>query len=124
MQLTIKDRVILLSILPEFDNREGLIKKIAIAKKIALTADEEAQVKTEQRGNGIVDVTFRTVESMTVTAEYTFTDDELAYMRAIIDRINESGMFSEFSYETYDKIIAATTVSSASAVDPEATATA
>lgn len=122
MQLTIKDRVILLSILPEFDNREGLIKKIAIAKKIALTADEEAQVKTEQRGNGIVDVTFRTVEAMTVTAEYTFTDDELTYMRAIIDRINESGMFSEFSYETYDKIIAATTVSSA--VDPTAAATA
>jgi 1-aminocyclopropane-1-carboxylate deaminase/D-cysteine desulfhydrase-like pyridoxal-dependent ACC family enzyme len=108
MELTIFDRLIILNqILRKYDTRENILIKKAIDEKIRLSDSEKEVVKIEYLPNNQVDISFKTVDAITKVTEYDFTDGELGYMRESVERINSSGMYSEETMSTYDRIMEA-----------------
>jgi len=106
MKLTLNDRLIILNtMLPQYDTRKNieLVKEIRV--KIALSEAEISLVVVRNVGNNQFDVGFKTVEAITKEIEFTFSEEELAYMKQRVDFIDQQGMFSESTMSTYDKIL-------------------
>jgi len=101
LNLNLKDRMIILNlVLPQFDTRQNMLFKVAIAEKIHISESEREQVVTTNAGNGNIDIGFKTVEALTVFNDFDFTMEELSYMKARVDHIDQNGMFT---VETMDK---------------------
>ncbi|GAB6394599.1 MAG: hypothetical protein MdMp024_0911 [Bacteroidales bacterium] len=108
LNLNLKDRMIILNlVLPQFDTRQNMLLKIAVAGKIQLSESERDQVVTNPVGNGNIDIGFKTVEALTVFNDFDFTTEELYYMKARIDYIDQNGMFTVETMDTYNKILEA-----------------
>jgi transcriptional/translational regulatory protein YebC/TACO1 len=108
MELYLKDRVIILnSVLPLFDTRANTIVKASIVEKIQLSAIEREQVEAVPVGNGQYNISFKTVGSILNKKEYTFTSEEVNYMKQRVDFIDQNGMFSVDTMDTYEKILKA-----------------
>ena len=107
MQLTLKDRIIILNgVLPRYDTRVHIKLVKSIKEKIILSDSESAEVVYTNVGNNQYDISFKTVEAIMEECEFTFSDDEMSYLRGLVDRIDQNGMFSEDTMPTYDKIYA------------------
>lgn len=105
MQLTLKDRIIILNgVLPRYDTRVHIKLVKSIKEKIILSDSESAEVVYTNVGNNQYDISFKTVEAIMEECEFTFSDDEMSYLRGLVDRIDQNGMFSEDTMPTYDKI--------------------
>ena len=105
MELTLKDRVITLNnVLPMYDTRSNIELKMSIKNKIRLSDSEDKEVVATPVGNGEFQVSFKTVEAITGLREFSFTDEELDYLKKRIQYIDRQGMFSDETYESYSKI--------------------
>lgn len=106
MQLTLKDRVIILNtVLPQLDTRQNMKLKIAIVNKIKLTPDEEKLIVVTNLGNGMLDIGFKSESAFSTVSDFEFSDEELAYLRCRVKFIDQNGMFSEDTMPTYDKVL-------------------
>lgn len=105
MKLSIKDRVIILNtVLPSHATREILKSLVMpIIDKLKLTSEEQSALIVHPSSNGItkIDYTKEAIEDKM----YEFTSDELNYLKDRIALIDQSGMFSLDTVETYDKIL-------------------
>lgn len=106
MKLTLKDRVLILNaVLPQFDTRKNMELKISISSRIALSAEEEKELVISNVGNGQYEVSFKTANAITKTSDSIFTDEELMYLKMRVNYIDQNGMFSYETMETYKKIL-------------------
>lgn len=106
MELTIKDRVLILNnVLPMYDNRKNIGLKISITEKVQLTDTEQKDIVTTPVGNGEFQVSFKTVVALTGIKSFVFTDEELIYLKQRVDYIDKNGMFSAETIEAYTKIL-------------------
>lgn len=106
MILNIKDRALIVrSVLPQFDNRDGTLIKLSILNKIQLTEDEKKQIVINSVGYEQFDISFKTAEAITSIITCSFTNEELAYMKGRVAFIDANGMFSKGTIDTYDKIL-------------------
>jgi len=106
MNLTLKDRVLILNtVLPQYDARRNIELVRSIREKIALHDSESAVIVATNLGNNQFDISFKTIESITKEDAFYFTNEEIEYMKVRVNFIDSNGMFSEFTMETYDKII-------------------
>jgi hypothetical protein len=99
--------IILNLVLPQFDARQNMLIKVAIAGKIQISESEHEQVVTTNVANGNIDIGFKTVEALTVFNDFDFTVEELSYMKARFDHIDRNGMFTVETMDTYNKILSA-----------------
>ena len=108
MDLTLKDRFLILnSVLPKYDTRKNIELIKSINCKLGLSKSESDQILATNLGNGQFEIGFKTAESITQESEFEFSVEEIAYMKSKIDYIDSTGMFSEFTMPTYEKIIEA-----------------
>lgn len=106
MKLTLKDRVLILkTVLPDYDSRQGIILKKSIVSKINLSTKEAGEVVMAQTGHGQYDVSFRSAEAITDVKDFDITAEELEYLKAKVDYLDADGQFSEFVLDTYNKIL-------------------
>lgn len=106
MKLTLKDRVLLLNfVLPEFDNRKNLMLKIAISNKIAISGIDQKRIVAKDMGGGNINIGFTDAEAISEEIDVLFTDEELLYLKQLINYIDQNGMFSEFNLPTYAKVL-------------------
>lgn len=104
MDLTLKDRVLILNnILPKYDTRANLILKLSIENKILLQKEEEKELTMKNLGNGQFEVTFKSLPVQTLS--FSFTDEEMDYLKQRVDFIDKNAMFSSETLPTYEKII-------------------
>jgi len=106
MKLTLKDRVLLLNtVLPKYDSREGLKLSLTITTLLKATTEENEQIVINSLGNGQVEVAFKTVDAITEEKEFVLSDDMLLYLKQRVNFLDRQGMFSSDTIETYDKIL-------------------
>jgi hypothetical protein len=106
MELNLKDRLLIIkSVLPEYNTRTNTVLKMAISHKLQLSQEENKDVIFTPLGNNQYEIGFKTVEAITGTNSYSFTDDELYYLKQSVARIDDNGMFSEATVDSYDKIL-------------------
>lgn len=105
MELNLKDRMIILnSVLPQFDTRSNTLLKISIDKKIALSAEEQKSVVVNPLGGNIYEYGFKDISAITDCKEFSFTDDELMYLKLRVKFIDSNGMFSADTMDSFMKI--------------------
>lgn len=106
MNLTLKDRVLILNtVLPQFDTRKNMILKMAIDSKVALSTVEQTNVVCTNTGGSQVEISFKTADAITSVLPFDFTDEELMYMKQRVYFIDQNGMFSAETIESYMKIL-------------------
>lgn len=106
MKLTLKDRVLILNnVLPMYDNRKNIGLKISISGKVQLLDSERKEVVMTPVGNGEYEISFKTVDAMTGVKSFDFTDDELWYLKQRVDYLDQQGMFSAETIDSYSKIL-------------------
>lgn len=108
MKLNLKDRVLILkSLLPEYDTKTGIEISSSIKEKLKFNEDEENTVSLVDMGNGQFQVLFRTESDVDFTEEleFVFTIEELDYMKEKVEFLDSTGRFSEYTYNTYVKIL-------------------
>lgn len=106
MELTLKDRVLILNnVLPMYDNRKNIGLKISISGKVQLSDSEQKEVVMTPVGNGECEISFKTVDAMTGIKSFGFTDDELWYLKQRVDYLDQQGMFSAETIDSYSKIL-------------------
>lgn len=106
MKLTLKDRVLLLNfVLPEFDNRKNLMLKIAISNKIAISGIDQKRIVAKDMGGGNINIGFTDAGAISEEIDVLFTDEELLYLKQLVNYIDHNGMFSEFNLSTYNKML-------------------
>lgn len=105
MELTIKDRVIILNTaIPGYGSREDLKNLIIpITNKLKLSGEETKNLTMTPGVQGSTNVSY-TADAL-VPKTFDFTDEEMTYLKKRIDMIDKNGMFSIDTIETYDKII-------------------
>lgn len=105
MELNLKDRMIILnSVLPQFDTRSNTLLKISIDKKIALSAEEQKSVVVNPLGGNIYEYGFKDISAIKDCKEFSFTDDELMYLKLRVKFIDSNGMFSADTMDSFMKI--------------------
>jgi hypothetical protein len=105
MELNLKDRLLIInSVLPQFDTRANTSIKLAILQKIQLSQEENKNVIFTPVGNGQYEIGFKTVDAITGTNTYAFSDEELYYLKKRVEFIDSNGMFSAETIDSYDKI--------------------
>ena len=107
MNLTIKDRVIILKgILPPYDSRRGIELKKSIENKIKLSLEESEVVVVTNMGHDQYELSFKPNDNIDYRKEKIFpiTEEELKYLKEKVDFIDRDGRFSDFTLETYSKI--------------------
>ena len=105
MNLTIKDRVLILKcLLPIYDSRRGIELKNSISEKIYLSDSEEKQVVLTNVGNDQIEVSFKSVEAITQERNFELSEEELKYLKQRIDFLDQDGRFSDYTLDTYSKI--------------------
>jgi hypothetical protein len=106
MNLTLKDRVIILnSVLPKFDTRQNIELTKSIKDNISLSESENSVVVARDMGNNQFDISFKTAEAITNEETFDFSTEEVEFMKSRVAFIDSNGMFSEYTMDTYDKII-------------------
>jgi hypothetical protein len=106
MELSLKDRLIILkSVLPQFDTRNNIKLKNSICEKIQLSAAEEALVICTNVGSNQYEIGFKSVEAITTATGIDFSDEELLYLKGRIDFVDQNGMFSADTMDTYEKLL-------------------
>jgi hypothetical protein len=106
LKLNLKDRLVILkSILPQYDTRQNIILKNSIAGKVNLSESEESLLIYTSVGDNQYEIKFKSVEAITATTDICFTDEELKYMKQRVEFIDNNGMFSSETLDTYNKII-------------------
>lgn len=106
IKLTLKDRVLILnSLLPEFDDKEGIKISIGIKNKLDLTQQEKEIVEIQSFENGQFQILFKEEGEDNKEKEYVLTEEELNYLKKNINALNDMKRFTMFSYETYLKIL-------------------
>jgi len=106
MNLTLKDRVIILNtVLPRFDTRSNIEIVKAIKDNISLSDIENSMIVATNLGNNQYDISFKTVEAITQEDSYSFTNEEIEYLKNRVEFIDSNGMFSSETIGTYDKIM-------------------
>jgi hypothetical protein len=106
MKLNLKDRVIILkSLLPQYDTRVNIKIKNSICTKIQLSAAEESLVVYTNLGNNQYEIGFKSVEAIIGTVDVNFSNEELTYLKQRVEFIDQNGMFSDDTMDTYDKIL-------------------
>ena len=106
MELTIKDRVLLLNeVMPQFDKMSGIITKKAITEKIKLSEAESGSIVVNRLPTGVAEIGFKTVEASLSGRSFDFSDEELFYIKNRIHMIDANGMISEDNIGTYQKIL-------------------
>ncbi|GAB6395548.1 MAG: hypothetical protein MdMp024_1860 [Bacteroidales bacterium] len=77
LNLNLKDRMIILNlVLPQFDTRQNMMLKIAVASKPYLSEREGAQVVTTAAGNGNINIGFKTTEAISASSAIDFTTEK------------------------------------------------
>jgi hypothetical protein len=105
LNLNLKDRLIILkSLLPQFDTRQNIRLKNSIATKIQLSTAEESLAICTNAGNNQYEIEFKSVDAISATTDVHFTDEELLYLKQRIEFVDQNGMFSADTIDTYDKI--------------------
>lgn len=100
-----KDRMIILnSVLAQFDTRSNMILKISVDKKVALSAEEQKSVVVNPVGGNVYEYGFKDISSITDCKDFSFTDEELMYMKLRVDFLDKNGMFSADTIDSYMKI--------------------
>ena len=106
MELTIRDRVVIINtVLPQFDTRKNIELKQSIVKKIELSEAEQNDVVLIPAGRESTSVGFKTEEAIIAVEKFEFTGEELQYLKHKIDVLDQNGMFSVETLETYNKIL-------------------
>jgi hypothetical protein len=106
MELNLKDRLIVLkSLLPQFDTRSNIKLKNSICEKIQLSAAEESLVIYTNVGNNQYEIGFKTVDAITAVTAINFSDEELAYLKSKIEYVDQNGMFSADTIDTYERFL-------------------
>jgi hypothetical protein len=106
MELNLKDRLLIIkSVLPEYGTRKNTALKLAIVSKIQLSQEENKDVIFTPCGNNQYEIGFKTVEAITGTNSYSFSDEELYYLKQRVEDIDRNGMFSAETMDSYDKIL-------------------
>lgn len=112
MKLTLKDRIIILkTVLPEYDTKVNIEIKRGIVNKIGLTSNEEKEVIIQDLGNGQMHIGFSSASATTDFKEFELNALEIDYLKNRVNNLDNSAMFSEFTYDTYSKILEESTVS-------------
>lgn len=108
MELNLKDRMIILNaVLPQFDTRSNMMLKISIDRKVALSAEEQKSVVVNPVGGNVYEYGFKDISAITDCKDFSFTEEELLYMKQRIDFIDKNGMFSADTMDSYMKILEA-----------------
>ncbi len=106
MNLTLKDRAVILHIvLPQYDTRKNIGLKISISGKIALSIVERDSMIYTELGGGEYSISFKGTDAMTGVKSFDFTDDELWYLKQLVDYLDRQGMFSAETIDSYSKIL-------------------
>lgn len=108
MELNLKDRMIILnSVLPQFDTRSNMMLKVSLDRKVALSAEEQKSIVVNPVGSNVYEYGFKDIAAITDCKDFSFTDEELLYMKQRIDFIDKNGMFSADTMDSYMKILEA-----------------
>jgi hypothetical protein len=106
MDLTIKDRILLLNeVLPQFDSMSGIITKMSIAGKMKLSDEENGNIVTNRLPTGVMEVGYRDLEGFLSSKEVSLTDEELFYLKNRVRAVDVNGMISSDNIGTYRKIL-------------------
>jgi hypothetical protein len=105
MRLNLKERVLILSsVLPQFDSKKNTYLKMSIVQKIAPTKEEEGKYSVRQISQNTASYEFDPEHATSVYNEYFFTDEELLYMKHLVDFMDKNNLFTVDALETYEKI--------------------
>ena len=105
MELTLKDRVLILNTVLQFDTRKNMELKVSIDSKIAISEVDQKRIVIKDMGSGQINIGFTDAAAITETTDIALTDEELQYLKQRVDFIDRNGMFSEFTMPTYVKIL-------------------
>lgn len=108
MKFTLKDRVLILkSVLPPYDSRRGIELKKSIEKKLKLSADEADVAVVTNKGYDQYELSFKVNDLINPREEKDFllTDEELQYLKEKVDFLDRDGRFSDYTLQTYSKIL-------------------
>lgn len=108
MKLTLKDRVLILrSVLPPYDSRRGIELKNLIEKKLKLSSEEADVAVVTNKGYDQYELSFKVNDLINPREEkdFSLTDEELKYLKEKVDLIDRNGRFSDYTLQTYCKIL-------------------
>ena len=106
LNLNLKDRIIILNnVLPQYDSRQNIALKQSVTNAIRLSDQENSEIVYAPAGNNQYDVSFKTINAMTKSDVFTFTNEEIEYMKQRVEFIDRNGMFSAETMDTYNKIL-------------------
>jgi len=104
MELTIKNRIILMGALPRFDSMNNIVLALSIKGKLQLSEIEQNGIVTKQLSDGVTEIGFKDGVNPAVSQTFTLTDEELFYLKQRVRMIDINGMVSADSIDTYQKV--------------------
>ena len=104
MELTIKDRIILMEMLPRFDNMTNIVLALSIKDKLQLNEIEQNSIVTNRHQSGVIEIGFKDGINPNLSQTFTLTDEELFYLKQRVRMIDINGMVSADSIGTYQTV--------------------
>ena len=101
MQLEVRDRIHLASVLPQKSTLSGIKTKRDILKKISLSNEEKTEIEyVEDHSQGVVKWNSEKQKPLNVT----FTDEESSFLNETFNSLDQQSLITDELYDVFTKI--------------------